>query len=70
VTKGRASAMVVMSVLWLALAGRARCGGGRTVQGRVPEATGSYEVTSTTGVPGRLPPDRRIGSKAAVRAGA
>ena len=37
--------------LWLALAGRARRGGGRTVQGWVPEATGSYEVSPTSGVP-------------------
>jgi len=32
--EGRGSAIVVMSVLWLALEGRARRGGGRTVQGR------------------------------------
>ncbi len=32
----------------------------------MPEATGSYEVTSTNDVPSRLPPGRLIGSKAAT----
>jgi len=66
VTTGCASAIAVMSVLWLALAGRARRGDGRTVQGRAPGATGAYEVTSTSVCHVVLSPDRRIGSKAAA----